>query len=458
MARFIINHMTLKIKHISLFISFIISHTVLSGTTVSNTTEIPDSLLTIYDLELSIPAYARPAASDQKDEGEIIVIEDDREMLQDIFSWQTYESISLMDTIDVNDNEITSIHDSIIRKRLEHLDAHSPMLLEFNPEVRRYINMYLGQRRSSVSRMIGLSLYYYRFIDQILESYGVPLELKHLIVIESAFNPRARSRVGASGLWQFMLTSGRMYGLRTDSYVDERFDPVKSTHSAAKLLKALYDMFGDWNLALAAYNYGSGNVRKAIARSGGERNFWKVRAYMPRETRNYVTAFIAANYVMNYYRHHGIIPEIPAIVHQTTDTVAVKQLVSFDMLAEKLDMPKEELQFLNPQFKLGAIPYSTAKNYSIILPTEKAVNYASIEESIYAEAREKEEALKKTLTYRIGAEEGPNGSIVYRVKSGDTLSRLAVRYGVSVRNIQKWNNLKSSNLRIGQRLTIYPRR
>ncbi|MBQ8650092.1 MAG: transglycosylase SLT domain-containing protein [Flavobacteriales bacterium] len=450
--------MKLKIKHISLLILSFVVQASLYALPKGTIEEIPDSILTIYDMELIIPPGMRPAASDATAEGEVIIIEDDSEMLRDVFSWETYESISLMDSIEVNDSHITSIHDSIIRRRIEHLDAHSPMILEFNPEVRRYINMYLGQRRSSVARMVGLSLYYYRFIDQILESYGIPLELKHLVVIESAFNPRARSRVGASGLWQFMLTSGRMYGLRTDSYVDERYDPVKSTHSAAKLLKALYDMFGDWNLALAAYNYGSGNVRKAIARSGGERNFWKVRAYMPRETRNYVTAFIAANYVMNYYRHHGIVPEVPAVAHMSTDTVAVKNLVSFDMLAEKLDMPKEELQFLNPQFKLGAIPFSSEKQYSITLPTEKAVTFASLEEGLYAEAREKEAALKKSLTYRIGAEEGPNGSIVYRVKSGDTLSRLAVRYGVSVRNIQRWNNMKSTKLKIGQRLTIYPRR
>ena len=390
-----------------------------------------------------------------KGEGEVNIVENDSTFLREVFESDTFDKLI---ELDMATSEVHLIPDSVIIRRLRILDARSPFSSEFNPEVRKYINMYLGQRKALVARMVGLSLYYYDLFDNVLDRYGIPLELKHLVVIESAMNPKARSRVGASGLWQFMYGTGRMYNLYTDSYVDERFDPHKSTEAAAKMLKTLYDDYKDWNLALAAYNYGSGNVNKAIARSGGKRNFWEVRAYMPLETQKYVSAFIAANYVMSYYREHNIIPEVPRITYAQTDTINVKSLVSFDMLAKKLDMPVEEIQFLNPAFKLGVVPYTPTRHYSIVLPADKAYKFASIEQDIYSEAKAAEASLKKTLSYKANTVAASGGAIRYKVRSGDTLGAIAIRYGVSVSKIKSWNRLKSDRISIGQRLLIYPRK
>ncbi|MDD4820710.1 MAG: transglycosylase SLT domain-containing protein [Flavobacteriales bacterium] len=429
--------------------------------------EIPDSTLTIYDSVLVVPkhhAHKTKGKELAKDEdGDVLLVEDDSIMLKEVFSSSTFESIAQIDSLDRKTMQLKTdarlLPDSIFKKRMEYLDAHSPLLLDYNPEVRSYINMYLN-RQSSLARMVGLSKYYYKMFEDILDRYDVPMELKHLVVIESALNPRARSRVGASGLWQFMYGTGRLYNLNSDSYVDDRYDPIKSTEAAARLLSQLYKIYGDWNMALAAYNYGSGNVNKAIARSGGKKNYWEVRAYMPRETRNYVSAFIAANYVMNFYRQHGIIPEMPIIAHQAVDTIQVKSMVSFDLLAKELDMPKEEIEFLNPQFKLNVVPFSDKKQYSICLPSEKALIFAGKEEDLYQIAKNDEQTLKKALSYKVssGAVAGSGGSIIYKVKRGDTLGRIAVKYGVSVKKIQTWNKMKSTKLSIGQRLTIYPRK
>ena len=411
--------MNLKIKYILPIFAFIPTQT------YAFAPETPDEVTSVSADTVKI-----------KGEGEVNIVENDSTFLREVFESDTFDKLI---ELDMATSEVHLIPDSVIIRRLRILDARSPFSLEFNPEVRKYINMYLGQRKALVARMVGLSLYYYDLFDNVLDRYGIPLELKHLVVIESAMNPKARSRVGASGLWQFMYGTGRMYNLYTDSYVDERFDPHKSTGAAA-------------------YNYGSGNVNKAIARSGGKRNFWEVRAYMPLETQKYVSAFIAANYVMSYYREHNIIPEVPRITYAQTDTINVKSLVSFDMLAKKLDMPVEEIQFLNPAFKLGVVPYTPARHYSIVLPADKAYKFASIEQDIYSEAKAAEASLKKTLSYKANTVAASGGAIRYKVRSGDTLGAIAIRYGVSVSKIKSWNRLKSDRISIGQRLLIYPRK
>lgn len=392
-----------------------------------------------------------------KDSDTLEIAENDSTLLREIFESDTFDKIADITELSMASTDAVQIPDSVIKRRMEILDARSPLALEYNPEVRSYINMYL-RNRTSLSRMVGLSMYYYDIFESVFDRYEIPLELKHLSVIESALNPKARSRVGATGLWQFMYGTGRMYGLYNDSYVDERFDVYKSTEAAAKMLKRLYEDYGDWYLALAAYNYGSGNVNKAIARSGGKRNYWEVRSHMPRETRNYVATFIAANYVMTYYREHGIIPELPRITQEQTDTIQVKSLVSFDLLSKKLDMTVDELRFLNPMFKLDAIPYTATRHYSIVLPADKAVLFASQENELYAEASQAEATLKKALAYKANTTAGSGGSIIYRVKKGDTLSGIAYRYGVTVSKLKSWNHLKSTKLSIGQRLTVYPRK
>ena len=430
--------MTLKTRHLLILLSISPCAAALAGPRMSDP-QIPPAADTV----------------NFRDKGPVSLSQDDPALLKEVFESDTFDKIA---DIDMASQDVQLVPDSVIKRRLEALDARSPLSLEFNPEVRSYINMYLGKRRELVARMAGLSMYYYDLFESILDRYDIPLELKHLTIVESALNPKARSRVGATGLWQFMYGTGRMYNLYNDSYVDERFDPAKSTEAAAKMLRRLYEDYGDWYLALAAYNYGSGNVNKAIARSGGKRNYWEVRNYMPRETRNYVAAFIAANYIMNYYREHGIIPELPEIAYRETDTINVKSLVSFDLLSKKLDMPVEQLQFLNPAFKLNAVPYTSTRHYCIVLPADKALKFAAEEKEIYQEAHQAETALKKTLAYKANTTAGAGGSIVYRVKKRDTLSEIAVRYGVTVNKLKTWNHLKSTKLSIGQRLTIYPRK
>ncbi len=351
--------------------------------------------------------------------------------------------------------EVLHVDDSIIKKRLQLLNAKTPLDLDYNSQVKKYINAYLYRRASQMERMMGLAEYYYPMFESILDKYDIPLELKHLAIVESALNPRAKSPMGATGLWQFMYATGKQYGLYVSSYVDERYDPYLETEAAAKYMRNLYKMFGDWNLVLAAYNSGPGNVRKAIRRSGGHRNYWYLSPYLPRETRGYVPAFIAVNYAMEYGREHNLKPKSPKISYYKTDTVMVKSKITFDQISNQLgDITKEELRFLNPAYKHDIIPYLSKKGYKLVLPISEIDNFVSREDSIYAYADRvnKKNANKMPKYYEA------NDMIRYRVRSGDVLGSIADKYGVKVSEIKKWNRLKNNNIRVGQKLTIYPRK
>lgn len=351
--------------------------------------------------------------------------------------------------------EVLHVDDSIIKKRLKLLNAQTPLELDYNPYVKSYINVYLYRRASQMERMMGLAEYYYPMFESILDKYDIPLELKHLAIVESALNPRAKSPMGATGLWQFMYATGKQYKLYVSSYVDERYDPYLETEAAAKYMRNLYKMFGDWNLVLAAYNSGPGNVKKAIRRSGGHRNYWYLSPYLPKETRGYVPAFIAVNYAMEYGTEHNLKPKSPKISYYKTDTVMVKSKISFDQISSQLgDISKEELRFLNPAYKHDIIPYLSTKGYKLVLPISKIDDFVSREDSIYAYADKinKKNASKMPKYYEA------NDMIRYRVKSGDVLGSIGDKYGVRVSEIKKWNKLKSNNIRVGQRLTIYPRK
>jgi membrane-bound lytic murein transglycosylase D len=285
------------------------------------------------------------------------------------------------------------------------------------------------------------------------DNYDIPLEMKYLAIVESALKPRARSRVGATGLWQFMFATGKQYGLDVSSYVDERSDPIKSTESAAKYLAKLYELFGDWDLALAAYNSGPGNVSKAIRRSGGYQNYWNIRPHLPRETAGYVPAFLATMYIFEYAEEHGFIQHKPEFNYIDTDTIRVKQMITLDQVSEFTGVKIETLQFLNPSYKLDIIPHIEGKNYTLRLPRNIIGAFVNNEDQMYAYAKAEFDKREKPLPQFFNTDTKTR----YRVKQGDYLGKIARKFGVRVSQIKRWNGLRSNNLRIGQRLTIYPR-
>ncbi len=369
-------------------------------------------------------------------------------------------SNSLFDTIYKSVTELTyepvdypELTTDTLKARLKRLNARTPFNVEYNPSLESVIKRYLKHRRKSMERLMGLSHFYFPMFEQEFDNYNIPLEMKYLSIVESALKPRARSRVGASGLWQFMFTTGKEYELDVSSYVDERSDPIESTTAAAQYLSRLYKIFGDWDLALAAYNSGPGNVNKAIRRSGGYQNYWNIRPHLPRETAGYVPAFLATMYIFEYAKEHGFKPERPPFQHIQTDTVHVKQMITLDQVAETTGVNIEELQFLNPSYKLDIIPKVEGKTYVLRLPREAVGVFTSNEEKIYAFAKAEFDKREKPLPQLFNTDT----RVRYRVRSGDYLGKIARKYGVRVSQIKRWNGLRSNNLRIGQRLTIYPR-
>lgn len=349
--------------------------------------------------------------------------------------------------------------DEQYEQRLKKLPYEVQM--PFNNSVKIAISLYVNNRRRLVENMLGMGKYYFPLFDDILNKYGVPLEFKYLPVIESALNPRAVSRAGAAGLWQFMPSTARMYGLQVNSLVDERRDPAKSTDAAARYLRDLYRIYQDWHLAIAAYNCGPGTINRAIRRSGGKRDYWEVYPYLPRETRNYVPIFIAANYAMNYHTQHNICPaqiDLPSKV----DTVRVTRRTTFAAISKATGMPVEELQFLNPQFRKDIIPNG---GYTIRMPFAYAAKFAEMEDSIYKtdpEPFKTQPSVVTTSNDNNRASSSTSASrtrdtkcTYYKVRRGDNLSTIARRHGVTVNQLKQWNKLRSNNLSVGQRLKIH---
>ena len=341
-----------------------------------------------------------------------------------------------------------------LKMRLDALNARTPFNVAYNPALESVIKSYLKHRRKHLQKLMTLSAYYFPMFEQELDNQNIPLEIKYLAIVESALKPNAKSRVGATGLWQFMFGTGKMYGLDVSSYVDERSDPIKSTIAASKYLSKLYEIFGDWDLALAAYNSGPGNVTKAIRRSGGYQNYWNIRHNLPRETAGYLPAFLANMYIFEYAEQHGFKRYEAESAYFETDTIVVKQMITLDQVAEVTGTPIEQLQFLNPSYKLDIIPVIKGKNYTLRLPTDVIGKFVANEDEIYAFAKAELEKREKPLPQFFNA----NDKITYRVKSGDYLGRIARIYGVRVSDIKRWNGLRSNNLNIGQRLSIYPKK
>ncbi|MEO0571734.1 MAG: LysM peptidoglycan-binding domain-containing protein [Bacteroidota bacterium] len=409
---------------------------------------------TIQDASLKIPA---------------ITTDTQKRTLKDMEQAYAYDSLWMKELARYEDyfkemyQEVTTPQDSLtylelptdtLRARLALLNEKTPFNIAYNPSLEKVIKSFLTRKRGLMQRMMTASQFYFPLFEQELDNQDIPLEVKYLAIVESALNPRARSRVGATGLWQFMFSTGKLYGLDVSSYVDERRDPIEATKAAGQYLAKLYDIFNDWDLALAAYNSGPGNVNKAIRRSGGYKNYWNIRRNLPRETAGYVPAFLATMYLFEYADAHGLKGEKIERTYFETDTVHVKELITFDQISSLVDISKEELQVLNPQYKLNIIPKVTGKTYTLRLPLKHLGRFVSNEEAIYAFAKAELEKEEKPLPKLVNSSD----RIRYKVKSGDYLGRIAERYGVGVSQIKRWNGLRSNNLRIGQRLTIYPRK
>ena len=365
-------------------------------------------------------------------------------------------SLRWLDTTDcVATHDTTTLPDSVYKARLQAL----PCVIElpYNERVRAFIVRYVKRSPKQVARMMRMSEYYFPLFEETLARYELPYELKYLPIIESALNPMARSYVGAAGLWQFMPGTAKLFGLEVNSLVDERMDPVKSTEAACRFLSSMYNVYHDWNLVIAAYNCGSGNVNKAIRRAGGKRDFWSIYPYLPRETRNYVPIFIAANYAMNYGQEHGICKAPIEDKSLLTDTIRTDQRMHLQQVSDNLGIEMAELRRLNPQYSRDILPGGTP--YALCLPAEKIGPFIDLQDSILAykadsliNNRRAEIDLAKVTSvngaYRV------NGVTYYTIKNGDTLGGIAKKFHCSVKQLKQWNGLTSDIIRAGKKLKI----
>lgn len=365
------------------------------------------------------------------------------------------EALVWLDTTEcTSDTLITELPDSIYKQRLQAL----PFVIEvpYNEVVRRYILRYVKHSPRQLAALQRKAEYYFPIFEDILAKHDLPYELCYMPVIESALNPQARSHMGATGLWQFMPATGKKYGLEINSLVDERMDPIRSTEAACLFLKNLYAIFQDWNLVIAAYNCGPGNVNKAIHRAGGKRDFWSIYPYLPSETRGYLPIFIAASYAMNYAEAHGICPATP-LATMASDTIVTTQRQHLKQIADNIDIPLAELRRLNPQYPRDIIP--GGKAYAICLPIEKAGVYIDKQDTILAyqakelihNRRDEIELLHRTS---VNGGYSINGVTYYKIKEGDTLGGIAKKFRVSVKQLKAWNGLKSDMIRAGKTLKI----
>lgn len=348
--------------------------------------------------------------------------------------------------------------DSVYIQRLQSLQ--SAVSLSYNNTVRNFITMYTNRKPKKVAIMLGLANYYFPIFEEALAKYDLPMELKYLPIIESALNPRANSSANAVGLWQFMYSTGRMYKLEISTFVDERRDPIKATDAAARYLRDLYNIYKDWHLVIAAYNCGPGTVNKAIKRCGDKKDYWKIYYRLPKETRGYVPAFIAANYVMNYYQNHNIFPKSPDFPI-ITDTLMVNDYLNFNQISEVIGIPIDELRSLNPQYRRDIIPASKAKSYSLVLPQDQISAYLENELTIHDDRRDEffpnNQIVNPQNNYAhltIGDIKGRD-KVIYTIKPGDNIGVISAWFRIRTSDLRYWNNIHKNLIRAGQRLAIY---
>ncbi|MDP5198359.1 LysM peptidoglycan-binding domain-containing protein [Flavobacterium sp. DG2-3] len=357
----------------------------------------------------------------------------------------------------------------LLKQRLAAMNQKSPFEIEYNQGLENVIKSFLKNRKKSFSRLMALSEYYFPIFEDAFAKQNVPLEIKYLAVVESALNPKAVSKMGATGLWQFMYGTGKQYALKIDSYIDERSDPLKATAAASEYMSKMFNIFGDWELVLASYNSGPGNVTKAIRRSGGKTKYWDIRNYLPKETQGYVPAFLATMYLFEYHKEHGINPVRAVVKNFETDTVCVKNQMSFKQIADLLDMPQSQIKLLNPSYKREVVPFYQGEQHFIRLPKDKVATFVSNEEQIYAYVNY--DTNFRSTSSRLAVKYAPKAKVAkpavakpatidngdfefYKVRKGDNLGAIAAKYDVSISEIKKWNNLKTNAVAIGRSLKI----
>ena len=429
---------------------------------IDTDTELIDSLT--YELIDSIPvpdsiAIALQERIDKENSGEAIVEESDvmMSMIEDIadipyFEQNKLESSSKSENIyNYPKGYVPTFPDSVYAERIAKLRSQTTIELVYNNHVKSFIDVYAVKKRDHMCKILGLADIYFPMFEQALDKYDIPLEIKYLAVVESALNPRAGSHAGAKGLWQFMYATGKTYKLNVTSLVDDRMDPVKATEAACQHLLDLYNKYDDWFLALAAYNSGGGNVNKAIRRAGGLKNYWAIWPFLPKETRGYVPAFIAVNYVMSYSQEHNLYPTDPGIMADGVDSVTIRQPLHFDQLHEMLNIPMEDIKFFNPQYKASIIPANAKTPMSLRLPEKYIDSFLVHEKEVYNFKTKKgidraklEEEMKKV-----------SDRSVHIVKSGESLGSIANKYRISVNQLKTWNKLKGTTIYPGQKLIVY---
>ncbi|MBA9073327.1 membrane-bound lytic murein transglycosylase D [Flavobacterium gossypii] len=411
----------------------------------------------------------------------------DKEWMDELTNQDLFKEMEF-DIANINPDEKVDydLSTDLLKARLKEMDAKSPFNIEYNQGLENIIKSFLKNRKRSYERLMAISEYYFPMFEAALAKYDVPLEIKYLAVVESALNPHAKSRVGATGLWQFMFATGKQYNLDVSSYVDERSDPLKATEAACQYLSNMYKIFGDWDLVLASYNAGPGNVSKAIRRSGGQQNYWNIRKNLPKETQGYVPAFLATMYIYEYHKEHGIEPKRAAISYFATDTVMVKREMTFKQISDLLDIPESQIKLLNPGYKLDVVPSIKGKNSYLRLPLPKIAVFTSNEDKIYAYAKIEDDKREKPFFSKkqnvpaitqtetaIASTEARSPYVDYsdepeivkgsklvtktkyhKVRKGDNIGEISQKYGVTVSEIKKWNRLKNNNVMLGANLKI----
>lgn len=394
-----------------------------------------------------------------------------------------------IENMNIDEKVAYNLDTELLKKRLHKLDVQSPFVIEYNPALENVIKSFLKNRSKSFERQMAIAEYYFPLFEEKLSKYNLPLEIKYLAIVESALQPKAKSKVGAGGLWQFMPETGKQYKLKITTYVDERHDPIKSTEAACHYMMNMYEIFGDWSLVLASYNCGPGNVSKAIRRSGGKTDYWEIRKYLPRETANYLPAFLATMYIYEFKKEHGLVPHKAEMKYAETDTVMLKHAMTFKQLSDLLDISEAQLEYLNPIYKSKYIPSIEEETFYLRLPKNKIGIFVSNEEKIYGylvyleqekirniqlalqakkrdsiakqdslavvanltvknnDSNEFEEVIKKRTKEVVSKN-------FHKVKKGETLSEIADKNNVSIVNLRKWNNIKGSNITSGQSLVI----
>jgi membrane-bound lytic murein transglycosylase D len=380
--------------------------------------------------------------------------------MKEMVSLDLYDDLTTdIKNINVDEKVDYELPTELLKERLKKMDEKSPFNIEYNVGLENVIKSFLKNRKKSFERLMGVSQFYFPLFEESLAAQNIPLEIKYLAVVESALNPRAVSRVGATGLWQFMYQTGKQYDLNINSYVDDRNDPLKSSKAAAQYMTNMYKIFGDWDLVLASYNSGPGNVAKAIRRSGGQQNYWNIRKNLPKETQGYLPAFLATMYIFEYHKEHGIKPDRAIANHFATDTVMIKNAMTFKQISDLLDVPVAELQFLNPSYKREEVPYITGENHFLRLPVNKVAVFTSNEDKIYAFVKyesNKRERPYEMLASRNSDDNGTVSRVKYhKVRKGDSLSEISDKYGITMSELKKWNHLKGSKAPLGRKLKIY---